>query len=102
MRCRCLFALVGVFVAASAAPAYVEVPHSLGQCVRESTTIALVDRPGVASPPPPSGWSFVRVDIPRLDVSSTEIRRRIGAGEPVDGLVPPGVRSVIEALGLYR
>jgi nicotinate-nucleotide adenylyltransferase len=70
--------------------------------VRDTATIALVDRPGVASTPLPSGWSFVRVDIPRLDVSSTEIRRRIGAGEPVDGLVPPGVRSVIEALGLYR
>jgi nicotinate-nucleotide adenylyltransferase len=70
--------------------------------VRDAATIVLVDRPGVASPPLPTGWTFVRVDIPRLDVSSTDIRRRIGAGEPVDGLVPPGVRSVIAARGLYR
>lgn len=43
MRCRCLVALVGVFVVVSTAPAYVEVPHSLGQCVKESTTIVLVE-----------------------------------------------------------
>lgn len=41
-------------------------------------------------------------DIPRVDVSSTEIRRRVAAGEPLDGLVPPGVERVIADLGLYR
>jgi len=70
--------------------------------VRDAATIVLVDRPGVPSPPLPDGWSFVRVDIPRLDVSSTDIRARVGRGEPIDGLVPRGVRSVIEARGLYR
>jgi nicotinate-nucleotide adenylyltransferase len=70
--------------------------------VRDTSTVVLVDRPGVASPPLPVGWTFVRVDIPRLDVSSTDIRRRVEAGEPIDGLVPPGVRSVIVDRGLYR
>ena len=70
--------------------------------IRDTATVVLVERPGVASPPLPVGWSFVRVDIPRLDISSTDIRRRVGAGEPIDGLVPPGVRSVIADLGLYR
>ena len=70
--------------------------------VRESATIVVVERPGVASPPLPTGWTFERVDIPRLDVSSTDLRRRVAAGEPIDGLVPPAVRSVIESRGLYR
>ena len=70
--------------------------------VRETATIVVVDRPGVASRPLPGGWAFERVDIPRLDVSSTDVRRRVAAGEPIDGLVPPAVRSVIEARGLYR
>jgi nicotinic acid mononucleotide adenylyltransferase len=36
------------------------------------------------------------------DVSSTEIRRRAGAGESLDGLTPPGVIAHIERHGLYR
>lgn len=70
--------------------------------LRATATIVLVDRPGLAGRPLPEGWTFVRVDIPRLDVSSTDIRRRVAAGEPIDGLVPPATRSVIDALGLYR
>lgn len=34
-------------------------------------------------------------DVPLLDVSSTEIRRRIAAGEPIDGLVPECVKEKI-------
>lgn len=41
-------------------------------------------------------------DIEPLDVSSSEIRRRVAAGEPVDGLVPAAVAAGIERLGLYR
>lgn len=35
-------------------------------------------------------------------VSSSEVRDRIGRGEPVDGLVPPAVARGIEDHGLYR
>jgi nicotinate-nucleotide adenylyltransferase len=42
------------------------------------------------------------VHVPRLDVSSTEVRRRVAAGEPIRYLVPDGVRAVIEREGLYR
>jgi len=70
--------------------------------VRATASLVLVDRPGVPGPATPDGWTFARVDIPRLDISSTDIRRRVAAGEPIDGLVPPRVRSVIEARGLYR
>jgi nicotinate-nucleotide adenylyltransferase len=35
-------------------------------------------------------------------VSSTEIRRRVGAGEPIDDLVDPPVSRYIHHYGLYR
>jgi nicotinate-nucleotide adenylyltransferase len=41
-------------------------------------------------------------DMPRIDVSSTLIRRRVAAGEPVRYLVPDAVDSYIERKGLYR
>jgi nicotinate-nucleotide adenylyltransferase len=41
-------------------------------------------------------------EIPPVPVSSSDVRRRVAAGEPIDGLVPPGVARLIEELGLYR
>ena len=41
-------------------------------------------------------------DMPRIDVSSTLIRRRVAAGEPVRYLVPDAVAAAIEREGLYR
>ncbi len=41
-------------------------------------------------------------EIPAVDVSSSEVRRRIRAGEPIEGLVPDAVRREIESAGLYR
>ena len=41
-------------------------------------------------------------DAPVLDVSSTEIRDRIRAGENLDGLVPKTVEEYIVQHGLYR
>ena len=38
---------------------------------------------------------------PLLDVSSTEIRRRIAVGAPVHHLVPEAVLELIQAEGLY-
>ena len=40
--------------------------------------------------------------IEPLDVSSSGIRARVAAGEPVDGLVPMPVAAELERLGLYR
>jgi nicotinate-nucleotide adenylyltransferase len=42
------------------------------------------------------------VTLPMMDVSSTEVRRRVAAGEPIAGLVPPAVASYIERRQLYR
>ena len=40
-------------------------------------------------------------DMPRIDVSSSLIRRRVAAGEPVRYLVPDAVASYIERERLY-
>ena len=40
-------------------------------------------------------------DMPRLDISSSEIRRRVAAGRPIRYLVPDAVHAFIESEGLY-
>ena len=42
------------------------------------------------------------IDNEKHDISSTMIRERAAAGEPIDGLVPAGVKEYITAKGLYR
>jgi nicotinate-nucleotide adenylyltransferase len=44
---------------------------------------------------------IILIDAPTADVSSTAIRQRRASGEPIDGLVPPGVQQHIEQHGLY-
>ena len=41
-------------------------------------------------------------DMPRIDISSTLVRRRVAAGQPVRYLVPDPVAAYIEREGLYR
>ena len=52
-----------------------------------------------------SGFDVQRLrffDMPRLDVSSSLIRRLVAAGRPTRHLVPERVRDYIEREGLYR
>lgn len=42
------------------------------------------------------------VSAPAIDISSTDIRRRVGRGEPIDFLTPPAVCRYIAEHGLYR
>jgi nicotinate-nucleotide adenylyltransferase len=42
------------------------------------------------------------VQVTRIDLSATEIRRRVRAGEPIRYLVSEAVREIIEREGLYR
>lgn len=44
---------------------------------------------------------FKILDTPVGDISSTEIRSKIAAGEPLDELVPPAVAAYIRAHNLY-
>jgi nicotinate-nucleotide adenylyltransferase len=69
---------------------------------RDLATVVVIERAGDAHAEPPGpGWRFERLSIPRLDVSSSDIRARLGEGRPVDGLVPVAVMAEIEARGLY-
>ena len=69
---------------------------------RDLTTIVVVERAGDAfAEPPGPGWRVERVAIPRLDVSSTDLRTRLRSGRPVDGLIPPDVVREIRRRGLY-
>ena len=70
--------------------------------VREQAEIVVVTRPGAEDGVPPPGWEWVRVETPRLDVSSTDLRARVADGRPLDYLLTPPVIACIEARGLYR
>ncbi len=41
-------------------------------------------------------------DMPRIDVSSSDVRRRVAGGRPIRHLVPDRVAALIEERGLYR
>jgi nicotinate-nucleotide adenylyltransferase len=64
-------------------------------------TLAVVSRPAADATAVPPGWRAVRVDGPQVGVSSSEVRDRLAAGEPVDDLVPSGVIRCIHGRGLY-
>lgn len=48
------------------------------------------------------GTDVVTVSIPKLDISSTDIRRRCEQGKSIRYLVTPGVEAYIKTAGLYR
>lgn len=64
-------------------------------------SLAVVDRPGAPATSLPPGWRGVAVPVAPVDVSSTELRERLEAGDPVDGLVPDRVVRCIRRRGLY-
>jgi nicotinate-nucleotide adenylyltransferase len=69
---------------------------------RHLATVVVIERAGdIHAEPPGAGWRFERVAIPRLDVSSTDIRDRLADGRPSDGLVPASAMQIIRERGLY-
>ena len=70
----------------------------------DRVVLAVANRPGV----PPAVHTTVlqhphrSVPLPMQDISSTAIRRRVAAGEPIGALVPPAVARYIERHALYR
>lgn len=69
--------------------------------LRTRARIVVVERPGTTFELP-AGWEFDRVEVPRLEVSSTDLRARAVDGRPLDYLVPPAVISVLAERRLYR
>jgi nicotinate-nucleotide adenylyltransferase len=68
--------------------------------VAQYSQLVVVDRPGVAVELP-TQFNWLRVESPRLEVSSTDLRSRFSDGRPLDYLVTEPVLRVIEERGLY-
>ena len=69
--------------------------------VRERCTLVVVNRPGSTPPPGLEGWRVAEVEMPAIDLSSTDLRARARDGRPLDFLVPgPAIRCIRER-GLY-
>ena len=69
--------------------------------VIERSQLVVVDRPGEPVWLDPA-IEWIRVEVPRLEVSSTDLRQRWCDGRPLDYLVTEDVLMVIDERGLYR
>ena len=63
--------------------------------------LVVVDRPGVPVELP-EGFTWLRVEVPRLEVSSTDLRERVRDGRPLDYLVTEPVLDIIAERKLYQ
>lgn len=92
---RELFLVVGADVAAELATwRRVDVVAALA-------ILVVVTRGGVPQPRLGPQWRTERVEIPALEVSSSELRSRQAAGRPLDFLVPRPAIDCIRRRGLY-
>ncbi len=64
------------------------------------SSLVVVDRPGAPVVLDPE-VEWIRVEVPRLDVSSTDLRARFVDGRPLDYLVTDATLDVIERRELY-
>jgi len=69
--------------------------------VRRLASLVVVDRPGQPAAVAPEGWTWTQVEVPRLEVSSTDLRDRVVDGRPLDYLLPPAVIACIREHRLY-
>ena len=73
--------------------------------VRSAVTLVAMSRPGTApvdlGAHPLSGWRVVTIEIPALEISSTDLRERAATGRPLDFLVPDPAIRVLRERYLY-
>lgn len=69
--------------------------------VAARSRLVVVDRPGEAVELP-ARFEWIHVEVPHLEVSSTDLRARAADGRPLDYLVTEPVLAVIAERGLYR
>jgi nicotinate-nucleotide adenylyltransferase len=69
--------------------------------LQDLATLVIVDRDGHSDAEPPPGWSAERVSIPRLDISSSELRDRVRSGQPLEPFLEASVVEEIRSRGLY-
>ncbi len=67
-------------------------------------TLAVAKRPGASAPSNPDVMQVAHreVALPMMDISSTDIRRRIAEGRGFTGMVPDAVARYIDQHHLYR
>ncbi len=71
--------------------------------ILDSAHLVGVTRPGHVLEDPGLPQDRVSlIEIPALAISSTDIRRRVAAGAPIQYLVPSGVAHLIDKYRLYR
>ena len=69
--------------------------------VSRLSTLVVVNRPGSVRHARLEGWRVIEIEVPALEVSSTDLRSRAADGRPLDYLVPDSVVRVIRSRGLY-
>ena len=69
--------------------------------IAELATIVVFPRRGFETAAPPNGFAWTGLELPGLEVSSSDLRRRVAHGEPISGLVPPLVEAIIRSEGLF-
>lgn len=87
-------------IVGSDAAAGLDTWHRAGD-LAELATIVVVDRGGREGGRPPAGWPYALVDVPALEVSSSDLRRRVATGAPIRGMVAAGVADLIAEHDLY-
>lgn len=70
--------------------------------VRALSTVVVVERPGSSDARLPEGIRGLRVEVPRLEVSSTDLRARVSDGRPLDYLLTRAVIECIRERHLYE
>lgn len=71
------------------------------QEVAEQAELVIVNRPGESPTEFSDAWRVLRIEVPGLDVSSTDLRERLGDGRSVDFLIPRAALELLLAAGLY-
>jgi len=73
------------------------------QEIQQLATLVVVNRPGAGHPRglDGDGWRVVEVNVPNLEISSTDLRARAADGRPLDYLVPEAAVRCIRARGMY-
>ena len=69
--------------------------------LRLLTSFVVVNRPGWVGQPS-KGWDWQLVEIPSLEVSSSELRAAVACGKSIQFLTPNVVIQHIHSWGLYR
>jgi nicotinate-nucleotide adenylyltransferase len=77
--------------------------------VLELATVAVAERRGTAREAVEEALAGLKggerarfFQMPRIEISSTMVRRRVRCGQPIRYFVPDGVKQYIETHGLYR